>query len=65
MYKVGDKLVLHSENGHDYDIEVININEFRPPEEIYGVDIYDDRGVYYGDVYFCGEDFLNKCEVVK
>lgn len=64
MYKVGDKLVLHSVNGHDYDVEIVNINEFRPPEEMYGVDIYDDQHVYYGDVYFCGKEFLDKCEVV-
>ncbi len=63
MYKEGDKLVLHSVNGETYDIEIISINEFRPPEEKYGVDMYC-KGEYYGDVYFCGEAFLDKCEVV-
>lgn len=64
MYKIGDKLVLHSRDGHDYKVEVVNVNDFRPPEERYGVDMWNDKGVYYGDVYFCGEDFLNKCTLV-
>ena len=27
--KVGDKFILHSTDGNDYDIEVINVNLFR------------------------------------
>lgn len=62
-YKVGDKLILHSQDKNDYYINVVNINEFRPPNEIYGVDMFLND-VYYGDVYFCGEDFLDKCELL-
>ncbi len=29
--KVNDKYILHSKNGMDYRIEIININEFREP----------------------------------
>ena len=65
MVKVGDKFVLHSENGMDYSIEIVNINEFRDPETKYGADVYDGNGNYAGDVMFCGDDFLDKCEKVS
>lgn len=58
MIKVGDKFILHSSNGMDYKIEVISDNDFRPPEERYGCDVYDGNGVYAGDVMFFGEDFF-------
>ena len=64
MVKVGDRYILHSENGTDYDIEIVNINEFREPNMKYGADVYDSNGVYAGDVTFFGDDFLNKCEKV-
>lgn len=63
MAKVGDKYILHSSNGMDYTIEVININDYRPSEEKYGVDVYDGNGVYAGDVIFIGDEFLNRCDV--
>jgi hypothetical protein len=65
MAKVGDKYILHSSNGMDYDIEIINVNNFRPPEEKYGADVYDGNGVYAGDVMFFGDDFLRQCEKVN
>ena len=62
-YKLGDKLIYHSKvNGNDYDIEIVNINEHRPPQQRYGVDTYCE-GVYYGDVLFLSKEFLDKCEV--
>lgn len=64
MYKVGDKFILHSQNGKDYDIEIVNINPCRPIEDVYGVDIYCE-GEYYGDVYFCDEFFLDKCQLIQ
>ena len=64
MYKIGEKFILHSDNGLDYDIEIVSINPCRPLEERYGVDMYCE-GEYYGDVYFCGEDFLNKCQKIS
>ena len=30
MVSIGDKYILHLEDGRDYDIEVVNINDFRP-----------------------------------
>ena len=63
MAKVGDKYILHSSNGMDYTIEVININDYRPSEEKYGVDVYDGNGVYAGDVMFVGDSFLNQNNV--
>lgn len=65
MVKVGDKYILHSENGMDYSIEIVNINNFREPDMKYGADVYDGNGIYAGDVMFFGDDFLNKCEKVS
>lgn len=65
MINIGDKYILHSENGHDYDIEVVNINYFRPPDMTYACDVYDDNGIYAGDVMFFGEEFFDKCEKVS
>ena len=59
---VGDKYILHSENGMDYNIKIVNINDFRPDDEKYGADVYDGNGNYAGDVMFFGDDFLQKCE---
>lgn len=64
MAKVGDKYVLHSSNGMDYDIEVVNVNNFREPDMKYGVDVHDVNGIYAGDVMFVGESFLSQCEKV-
>ena len=64
MAKVGDKYILHSSNGMYYDIEVINVNDFREPSLKYGIDVYDGNGTYAGDVMFVGESFLSKCEKV-
>ena len=65
MAKVGDKYILHSSNGINYDIEIINVNDFREPSLKYGIDVYDGNGTYAGDVMFVGEDFLSKCEKVS
>ena len=64
MVKEGDKYILHSENGMDYSIEIVSVNDFRPPEEKYAADVYDGNGIYAGDVMFFGDEFLNKCEKV-
>ena len=58
--KVDDEFVLHSSNGMDYKIVVININYFRPPESVYACDVWDGNGVYAGDVMFFDEDFFNQ-----
>ena len=61
---VGDKYIFHSENGMDYSIHIVNINDFRPDNERYGADVYDGNGNYTGDVMFFGDDFLQKCEKI-
>ena len=61
MAKVGDKFILHSSNGMDYKIEVVNINEYREPSMKYGVDMWDGNGNYAGEVLFVSDDFLNEC----
>lgn len=65
MAKVGDKYILHSSNGMDYDIEIVNVSDYREPDMKYGVDVYDKNRIYVGDVMFVGENFLNKCEKVS
>ena len=65
MAKVGDKYILHSRNGMDYNIEIINVNEFREPDMKYGADVYDGNGVYAGDVMFFSDSFLSQCEKVN
>lgn len=61
MIQVGDKYILHSSNGLDYDIEIVNINQFRPIDEIYAIDVYQNDVNVYGDIIFVGDDFINKC----
>lgn len=57
---VGDKFILHSENGRDYTIEIVNVNEFREPSLRYAADVWDDEGNYLGDVMFFGDEFFEK-----
>lgn len=64
MAKVGDKYILHSANGMNYIIDVVNVNDFREPDMKYGVDVYNSNGAYAGDVMFVGDNFLSKCEKV-
>lgn len=63
--KVGDRLILNSSNGMTYKVIVENVNEFRPPEMKYAVDVIDENGNSYynqqGDLFFCGDDFIEKC----
>lgn len=64
-YEEGDKLLLHSQDGHDYKITIENINPYREPGMVYAVDMVNDQGVSYYDIYgdwlFCGEDLLDMC----
>ena len=64
-YKVGDKLTFHSDNGYDYQVIIENINNFRPDDMKYAVNIIDPNGISYyesyGDLYFCGDSFIDKC----
>ena len=62
MAKVNDKYIFHAEDGRNFTIEVVNINDFREPSMKYACDVYDDNGEYAGDVMFFGDDFLNKCK---
>ena len=39
MYNINDELRLNSINGMTYKIVIVNINEFRPPEAKYGIDM--------------------------
>jgi len=67
--KPRDRLIFHSENGRDYIVEVCNVNDFREPSMKYAIDLINPNGVsyyeLYGDWFFCGDDFINKCEYVE
>lgn len=65
MAKVGDKFILHSANGMDYKIEIVNVNYFREPSMFYACDVTDGNGITSDDVIFCGDDLINKCEKVE
>lgn len=56
--KVGDKFILHSDNGADYKIEVVNINDFREPSMRYAVQAYDPYGEPCDRLCFIGDDFF-------
>ena len=58
-YNVNDKFILHSSNGHDYTLQICNVNECRPPNQLYACDVYDDEGHSMDDVYFCNDDWLD------
>ena len=67
--KVKDKLLLHSSNGMTYKVIVENINEFRPPNMKYAVNMIDGNGnsyfEKYNSLYFCGDDFIKQCELME
>ena len=65
MAKVGDKFVLHSADGKKYNIEVVNVSDYREPAMRYAVDISNEYGVYADDVMFVSDDLLSQCEKVK
>ena len=66
----GDKFELDSINGHHYTIEIVNVNQWRPPQMIYACDIWmdnDPKASYFlenGDYYFCGDEILLQCKKV-
>ncbi len=63
--KVGDKFILHSKNGLDYDIDVVNVNMNRPPNEVYAIDMWFNGQAVNDDVIFVGDEFIGMCEAVK
>ena len=70
--KVGDHYILHSEDGNDYDIKIINIsedgndydikiidvNECRPPDMLYATYVFCNGKNCYEDVVFLGDYFF-------
>lgn len=63
---IDDVFILHSSDGNDYKIVVVNINDFRPPDMKYAVDLYDKEGKHVSnDVFFIGDDFFegNKSKI--
>lgn len=63
--KVGDRFILHSQDGNDYTMEIVNINDYREPDMKYAFDAYDENGnSISNNVLFCGDELLNTCERV-
>ena len=58
--KLNDRFILHSENGHDYNITVVNINEFREPSMKYACDVYCEGNHVGDDFMFVGDEFFEK-----
>ena len=60
MINVGDKYILHSSNGMDYDINVVNVNYCREPGMEYACDVIDGNGIHSDDVMFFGDEFFSQ-----
>lgn len=65
MAKRGDKFILHSVNGMDYKIEIINVNDYREPSMRYACDVTDGNGIKSNDVMFFSETLIRKCEKIN
>ena len=63
--KVGDKFILHSTDGNDYDIKVINVNLCREPDMKYALDVRFNGEPISNDVFFKGDDFFELPQVEK
>ena len=65
MAIVGDKYILHSANGKNYHIEVVNVSDYREPAMRYAVDVSNEEGVHSDDFMFVSDDLLCQCEKVS
>lgn len=63
--KVEDRFILHSKNGLDYEIEIVNVNMNRPPDQIYAIDMWLNGQEVYDDVVFVGDEFIGMCKVAE
>lgn len=61
--KKGDEFILHSSNGFDYECKVININECRPEDMKYALDV-TVNGESLPDVSFVGDQFFQLNELI-
>ena len=59
-YKEGDRLILNSVDGNNYEIEIVNVNPYRPPDMMYAVDLYIDDRQQNDDVIFVPEEVLDE-----
>lgn len=53
-----DKFILHKPNRTDLRIKVVNINDFRPPDMKFALEVFDENGNAFDDVCFVGDDFF-------
>ena len=61
-YEEGDRLILHSKDGNDYEIEIVNVNPYRPSDMEYAVDIYINGHLQNDDFIFVPEEVLDEFE---
>ena len=59
-YKEGDRLILNSVDGNNYEIKIVNVNPYRPPDMMYAVDVYIDDRQQNDDVIFVPEEVLDE-----
>lgn len=55
----GDRFILHATNGVDYEIEILSVSDYRPPDMKYAMDIMVDGRNIYSDIIFQGDDWFN------
>ena len=58
VLKVGDRVVVTDSLCHEFEGEIVNISDYRPPNQRYAVDI----GEYADDYVFVGDGQIRKLE---
>lgn len=56
--KVGNVFILDSEDGKQYEVVIININNYRDPRTKYACDVYLDGVCINDDYIFTGDAFF-------
>jgi len=57
--KIGDKFAIYGDKKEDTNtFEIVNINDCRPPEMKYAVDVWDAYGNEAPDVFFLNDQWF-------
>ena len=55
----GDRFILHATNGIDYEIKILGVSDYRPPDMKYAMDITVGGRNVYSDIVFQGDDWFD------
>ena len=55
----GDRFILYATNGIDYEIKILGVSNYRPPDMKYAMDVTVDGRNIYSDVVFQGDNWFN------